>query len=125
MADPGSVSYQFARKGVIVVVDGTSEDAVLEATIEHNVEDISSNGDGLVLTCDPSSMVAARAALQASGIDYESADVEFVSSMKIQADAETATKVIKMIDAIEDLDDVQNVFTNMDVSAEVLAALEA
>ena len=125
MADPGSVSYQFARKGVIVVVDGASEDAVLEATIEHNVEDISSNGDGLVLTCDPSSMVAARAALQASGIDYESADVEFVSSMKIQADAETATKVIKMIDAIEDLDDVQNVFTNMDVSAEVLAALEA
>jgi transcriptional/translational regulatory protein YebC/TACO1 len=63
--------------------------------------------------------------LQASGIDYESADVEFVSSMKIQADAETANKVIRMIDAIEDLDDVQSVFTNMDVSAEVLASLEA
>lgn len=125
MADPGSVSYQFARKGVIVVVDGANEDAILEATIEHDVEDLSANGDGFVLTCDPSSMVAARAALQSSGIDYESADVEFVSSMKIQADAETATKVIKMIDAIEDLDDVQNVFTNMDVSAEVLAALEA
>jgi transcriptional/translational regulatory protein YebC/TACO1 len=69
-------------------------------------------------------MVQARAALQASGIDYESADVEFVSSMKIQADAETANKVIRMIDAIEDLDDVQSVFTNMDVSAEVLATLE-
>jgi transcriptional/translational regulatory protein YebC/TACO1 len=63
--------------------------------------------------------------LQANGIDYESADVEFVSSMKIQADAETANKVIKMIDAIEDLDDVQSVFTNMDISAEVLASLEA
>jgi YebC/PmpR family DNA-binding regulatory protein len=125
MADPGSVSYQFARKGVIVVVDGANEDAILEATIEHDVEDISSNGDGFVLTCDPSSMVQARAALQANGIDYESADVEFVSSMKIQADAETANKVIKMIDAIEDLDDVQSVFTNMDVSAEVLASLEA
>jgi transcriptional/translational regulatory protein YebC/TACO1 len=70
-------------------------------------------------------MVQARAALQANGIDYESADVEFVSSMKIQADAETANKVIKMIDAIEDLDDVQSVFTNMDISAEVLASLEA
>jgi transcriptional/translational regulatory protein YebC/TACO1 len=70
-------------------------------------------------------MVQARAALQANGIDYESADVEFVSSMKIQADAETASKVIKMIDAIEDLDDVQSVFTNMDISAEVLASLEA
>ena len=125
MADPGSVSYQVARKGVIVVVDGTNEDAVLEATIEHDVDDVSANGDGFVVTCDPSSMVAARAALQAAGIDYESADVEFVSSMKIQADAETATKVIKMIDAIEDLDDVQSVFTNMDITPEVLAALEA
>jgi transcriptional/translational regulatory protein YebC/TACO1 len=63
--------------------------------------------------------------LQSAGIDYESADVEFVSSMKIQADADTANKVIKMIDAIEDLDDVQSVYTNMDISAEVLAALEA
>jgi transcriptional/translational regulatory protein YebC/TACO1 len=70
-------------------------------------------------------MVDARAALQSAGIDYESADVEFVSSMKIQADADTANKVIKMIDAIEDLDDVQSVYTNMDISAEVLAALEA
>jgi YebC/PmpR family DNA-binding regulatory protein len=125
MADPGSVSYQFARKGIIVVVDGANEDAILEATIEHDVEDLSANGDGFVLTCDPSSMVDARAALQSAGIDYESADVEFVSSMKIQADAETANKVIKMIDALEDLDDVQSVYTNMDISAEVLAALEA
>jgi transcriptional/translational regulatory protein YebC/TACO1 len=70
-------------------------------------------------------MVDARAALQSAGIDYESADVEFVSSMKIQADAETANKVIRMIDAIEDLDDVQSVYTNMDISVEVLAALEA
>ena len=125
MANPGSVSYQFARKGVIVVVDGADEDAILEATIEHDVEDLSANGEGFVLTCDPSSMVDARASLQSAGIDYESADVEFVSSLKIQADAETANKVIRMIDAIEDLDDVQSVYTNMDISAEVLAALEA
>ncbi|MEY3561890.1 MAG: hypothetical protein RL068_1042 [Actinomycetota bacterium] len=125
MADPGSVSYQFARKGVIVVSTNASEDAILEATIEHDVEDLSSNGDGFVITCDPSSMVDARAALQSAGIDYESADVEFVSSMKIQADAETARKVIAMLDAIEDLDDVQSVYTNMDVTAEVLEQLEA
>jgi YebC/PmpR family DNA-binding regulatory protein len=125
MADPGSVSYQFARKGVIVCTAGSNEDAILEATLEHDAEDVSSNGEGFVVTVDPSSMVAARAALQAAGIDYESADVEFVSSMKIQADLETASKVIKMIDAIEDLDDVQNVYTNMDISAEVLERLEA
>ncbi|MFM1779490.1 MAG: hypothetical protein RIS51_635 [Actinomycetota bacterium] len=126
MADPGSVSYQFARKGVIVVpAAGTSEDAILEATLEHNVEDIALNGESFVLTTDPSSMVAARAALESSGIDYESADVEFVSSLKIQADADLAEKVIKLIDALEDLDDVQNVYTNMDIDSAALADLEA
>jgi YebC/PmpR family DNA-binding regulatory protein len=124
MADPGSVSYQFARKGVILV-NGSDEDAILEATIEHDVEDVSSAGDGFVVTCDPSSMVDARAALQSAGIDYESADVEFVSSLKIDADAELADKVIKLIDALEDLDDVQAVFTNMDVSAATMEELES
>jgi YebC/PmpR family DNA-binding regulatory protein len=123
MADPGSVSYQFARKGVILV-NGSDEDSILEATIEHDVEDVSSAGDGFVVTCDPSSMVDARAALQSAGIDYESADVEFVSSLKIDADAELADKVIKLIDALEDLDDVQAVFTNMDVSAATMEELE-
>jgi YebC/PmpR family DNA-binding regulatory protein len=124
MADPGSVSYQFARKGVILV-NGSDEDSILEATIEHDVEDVSKAGDGFVVTCDPSSMVDARAALQSAGIDYESADVEFVSSLKIDADAELADKVIKLIDALEDLDDVQAVYTNMDVSAATLEELES
>jgi YebC/PmpR family DNA-binding regulatory protein len=124
MADPGSVSYQFARKGVIVV-QGSNEDSILEATLEHNVDDIAAIGEGFVLTCDPSSMVAARTALQESGIDYESADVEFVSSMKIDADADLADKVIKLIDALEDLDDVQAVYTNMDISSKTLEELEA
>ncbi len=125
MADPGSVSYQFARKGVIVLPEGPSEDAILEATLEHDLEDIAHGADGFVLTTDPSSMVPARAALQAAGIDYESADVEFVSSLKMGADFETATKVIKLIDTLEDLDDVQSVYTNMDLSQDVLAQLEA
>ena len=125
MADPGSVSYQLARKGVILVPSGPSEDDVLEATLEHDVEDLSSGIDSFVLITDPSSMVAARSALQEAGIDYDSADVEFVSSLKISADLETANKVIKLIDALEDLDDVQAVFTNMDLSQEVLGQLEA
>jgi YebC/PmpR family DNA-binding regulatory protein len=126
MADPGSVSYQFARKGVIVVAkaEGTTEDSILEAVLEVGVEDLEVNADQFVITTDPSSMVAVRSALQSVGIDYESADVEFVSSMSIQVDADTARKAISLIDALEDQDDVQNVYSNLDISAEVLAELE-
>ncbi|MEY4962281.1 MAG: hypothetical protein RLZZ249_978 [Actinomycetota bacterium] len=124
MADPGSVSYQFARKGIIVI-NGSNEDAILEAAIEHDIEDVALVGESHVLTCDPSSIVAVRTSLQNAGIDYESADVEFVSSLKVDLDADNAEKVIKLIDAVEDLDDVQTVYTNMDVSASVLSELEA
>lgn len=126
MADPGSVSYQFARKGVIVVAkaEGTTEDSILEAVLEVGVEDLEINGDQFVITTDPSSMVAVRTALQNAGIDYESADVEFVSSMAIQVDVDTARKAIALIDALEDQDDVQNVYSNLDISPEVLAELE-
>jgi YebC/PmpR family DNA-binding regulatory protein len=123
LADPGSVSYQFSRKGVIVVSDGISEDRILEATIEHAVEDIAAAGDGFVVTCEASALTAVREALQNAGLDYESADVEFVSSLKIQADRELAEKNIKLVEALEDLDDVQEVYTNMDLSSEVLAQL--
>ncbi len=123
LADPGSVSYQFSRKGVIVVSDGITEDQILEATIEHAVDDIAASGDGYVVTCDASAITAVRETLQAAGLDYESADVEFVSSLKIQADKETAEKNIKLVEALEDLDDVQEVYTNMDLTNEVLAQL--
>ncbi|MFM1994227.1 MAG: hypothetical protein RL537_916 [Actinomycetota bacterium] len=123
LADPGSVAYQFSRKGVIVVSDGVTEDQILEATIEHAVDDIAASGDGYVVTCDASAITAVREALQAAGLDYESADVEFVSSLKIQADKETAEKNIKLVEALEDLDDVQEVYTNMDLTNEVLAQL--
>ena len=126
MADPGSVSYQFSRKGVIVVAknDTTSEDKILEAVLEVGIDDIEDREDQFVITTDPSSMVMVRTALQNFGLDYESADVEFVSSMPIQVDLETAKKVIDLIDALEDLDDVQNVFSNFDMSAEVAAQLD-
>ena len=127
MADPGSVSYQFSRKGVIIVEkdDSVTEDKILEAVIEVDIDDITLRADQFVITTDPNQMVQARAALQSSGIDYESADVEFISSMPIQVDLETARKVIALIDALEDSDEVQNVYSNFDVSAEVAAELEA
>jgi transcriptional/translational regulatory protein YebC/TACO1 len=108
---------------VIVLPGDASEDAVLEATIEHNIEDIEAGPDSAVLTCEASSLVAVRQALQDAGIDYESADVEFVSSIKVDADAETAGKIVRLVEALEDLDDVQEVYTNMDVSNEVLSQL--
>jgi len=127
MADPGSVSYQFSRKGVIVVEANAAatEDSILEAVIEVGVDDIQDRGEQFIVTTDPSKMVEVRSALQTAGIDYESADVEFVSSMPVQVDLETARKVISLIDALEDSDEVQNVFSNFDMSAEVAAALDA
>ena len=127
MADPGSVSYQFSRKGVIVVekTDTTNEDSILEAVLEIGVDDIQDRPERVIITTDPSDMVAVRSALQSAGIDYESADVEFISSMPVQVDVDTARKVIALIDALEDSDEVQNVYSNFDMSAEVAAVLEA
>jgi len=127
MADPGSVSYQFSRKGVITLdkTENASEDKILEAVLDVGIEDIQDRGEQFVITTDPSQMVAVRSALQSAGIDYESADVEFVSSMPVQVDLETAKKVIALIDALEDSDEVQNVYSNFDVSAEVAMQLEA
>jgi len=127
MADPGSVSYQFSRKGVIVVekTDTTNEDSILEAVLEFGVDDIQDRPEQVIITTDPSQMVAVRSALQAAGIDYESADVEFISSMPVQVDVDTARKVIALIDALEDSDEVQNVYSNFDMTAEVAELLEA
>lgn len=125
MADPGSVSYQFSRKGVIVVAknEATTEDSILEAVLEVGIEDIEDRGEQFVLTTDPSDMVKVRSALQQAGLDYESADAEFVSSMPVQVDVDTARKVIDLIDALEDLDDVQSVYSNFDMTAEVASQL--
>jgi YebC/PmpR family DNA-binding regulatory protein len=125
MADPGSVSYQFARKGVILVPGSFTEDQILEATIEHGVEDLQIIGDSFLLTCDPSKITETRSALQQSTIDYESADVEFVSTLKVEVDVINARKVIDLIEALEELDDVQEVYTNMEISESVMAELEA
>lgn len=126
MADIGSVNFMFSRKGVVTVTKNASasEDAVLDAALDAGIEDVEDRGELLVLTTDPSDMVGVRTALQSANIDYESADVEFVPSMNVQVDAPTARKVIALIDVLEDLDDVQNIYSNFDLSAEVLAELE-
>ncbi|MGK9147025.1 YebC/PmpR family DNA-binding transcriptional regulator [Plantibacter flavus] len=126
MADPGSVAYNFHRKGLIVVqAEGTSEDDILAAVLEAGAEEVNTEGDTFEVLTEPSDMVATRSALQEAGIDYDSADVAFVPSLKVEIDAETARKVFKLIDALEDNDDVQNIYSNFDLSPEVQAELEA
>jgi YebC/PmpR family DNA-binding regulatory protein len=125
MADPGSVSYLFNRKGVIIVSknSGVTEDKVLEAVLEAGAEEVNDMGEALEVVCEASDIVAVRSALQGAGIDYESADSSFLPSLSIPLDAEGAAKVFALIDAIEELDDVQNVYSNFDVSDEVMASL--
>jgi YebC/PmpR family DNA-binding regulatory protein len=126
MADLGSVSYLFNRKGVIIVKkDGTlTEDSILEAVLEAGAEEVNDLGEAFEIVSEPADLVPVRTALQSAGIDYESADSSFLPSMSIPLDAEGAKKVFELIDAIEELDDVQNVFSNFDVSDEVMASLD-
>ena len=126
LADPGSVAYNFSRKGVISITktDGVDEDAILEAVLDAGAEEVKDQGGGFEVITDPSDLVPARSALQAAGIDYDSAEAEFVPNLTIAADAELAKKVFRLIDALEDSDDVQNIFTNIEVPADVQAQLD-
>lgn len=126
MADPGSVSYNFSRKGVIAVMktDDLTEDAVMEAVLDAGAEEVTDRGEGFEIVTEASELVPARSALQEAGIDYDSADVEFVPGLKIEVDLETARKVFRLIDALDDDDDVQNVYANYEVPADVQAALD-
>ena len=127
LADPGSVAYNFARKGVISItkVDGVTEDDILVAVLDAGAEEVKDHGGGFEVITDPSDLVAARTALQDAGIDYDSAEAEFVPSLQVEIDAETARKVFRIIDALEDSDDVQNVFANFEIPADVQAELDA
>ncbi len=126
LADPGSVAYLFSRKGQVIVSKegGVTEDAILEATIEAGAEDIVDLGEVFEVLSDPGNLVAVRTALQAAGIDYESAEASLVPSVEIEVDVEGARKMLRLIEALEDSDDVQNVYANFDASDEVLAAAE-
>lgn len=124
MADPGSVAYLFNRKGLIVVPKGSdvSEDSLMEATLEAGAQEINDLGETFEIISEAADLVAVRSALQSANIDYDSADSSFVPSMKVPVtDANIAKKIFDLIDAIEDLDDVQNVYGNFDVSDEVVA----
>jgi len=129
MADPGSVSYLFNRKGVVLVPgvgpDGSAlgEDDVLTAVLDAGAEEVNDVGGSFEVVAQASDLVAVRTALQDAGIDYESADMSWLPSVSVPLDEDGARKVFRLVEALEDLDDVQNVWANFDVSDEVLATI--
>jgi YebC/PmpR family DNA-binding regulatory protein len=128
MAEPGSVAYMFNRKGVIIVkrVQGNAtltEDRILECVLDAGPEEVNDLGENFEIVSAATDLVDIRSALQNGGIDYESADVSFLPSISIPIDASQAKAIFDLIDAIEDCDDVQNVYGNFDVSDEIVASL--
>ncbi len=130
MADVGSVSRIYDRKGVVTLAksqgDRTlTEDDVLEATLDAEPEDITDDGESFKIICDPNRVVDVRKAVQDAGFDYDAAETEFVPQYDQAVDAkDAAEKLFKLLDAIEDVDDVQNVYSNEDVPDEILGELD-
>ena len=131
MADVGSVQRMFSRKGVVTVAKEQggrtlTEDDVMEAALDGGLEEVEDGGEQWEALSDPNDVVEVRKAVEAAGLEYEAAEVQFVASFDSPiTDAQDAQKLFTLIDALEDCDDVQNVFTNVDLTPEVAAALEA
>ncbi|MEV4103750.1 YebC/PmpR family DNA-binding transcriptional regulator [Nonomuraea sp. NPDC049649] len=126
LADPGSVSYMFNRKGVVIVPkDGLDEDTVLMAVLDAGAEEVNDLGEAFEVVCEAGDLVPVRKALQDAGIDYDSAESSFLPTMSVPLDEDTARKVFRLIEALEDSDDVQNVYSNFDVSDEIMEKIDA
>jgi YebC/PmpR family DNA-binding regulatory protein len=128
MADPGSVSYLFSRKGVVVVPREQSgrtltEEDVLEAVLEAGAEDVEDLGEAFEIRSEATDLVAVRTAVQNAGFDYDSAESSWVPSVTVELDEDGAKQIFRLIEALEDSDDVQNVYANFDVSDEIMEAV--
>jgi YebC/PmpR family DNA-binding regulatory protein len=120
MADPGSVAYLFNRKGVVLVPkNGRSEDDVLMAVLDAGAEEVNDLDDSFEIVSEATDLGAVREALKAAGIDYEAADISWLPSVSVPLEDEPARKVLRLVDALEDCDDVQNVWANFDISDDV------
>jgi len=125
MADAGSVSYLFNRKGVVLVPKSPKlgEDDVLTAVLDAGAEEVTDIGESYEVISEATDLVGVRTALQQAGIEYESAEAAFLPSVEIELDEETARKVFRVIEALEESDEVQEVYANYSVSDDVLEKL--
>lgn len=122
MAEPGAVGWQFSRKGVIMATGG--EDEVMLAALDAGAEDVAADGEGFRILCNPSDVYEVRDALEAAGVSVVSAESTMVSSTVIEVtDPDDARKVLRIVDALEDNDDVQDVYGNFDISEELMEAV--
>jgi len=125
MAEPGAVGWQFSRRGV-VMVSGGDEDSVMMAALDAGADDVAPDGNMFRVTCDPSTVYDVRDALQGAGFTVESAESTMVASLSVEVtDRDDARKILRIIDAFEDNDDVQDVYSNFDISDELMEAVEA
>ncbi len=126
IAEPGSVAWQFQRKGIIVVPATMSEDDLMLTAIEAGADDIAAQGNEFHITCEASETMEVRTALEAAGVKVTSSDLTMVPGALIDIETiEGARAILKVIDALDDQDDVQEVYTNFDMSDEIVAALNA
>jgi YebC/PmpR family DNA-binding regulatory protein len=124
LGDPGSVAYVFDRKGVVVVPKGDkSEDDILEVVLEAGADEVNDLGESFEIISEATDFVAVRKAIQDAGIDYDSAEASWVPNLQVPLDLDGAKKMIRVIEALEDSDDVQDVFANGDIPDDVLAEL--
>ena len=129
MGESGSVAFMFNRKGVVIVpkkqpTGEASEDGLLEIVLDSGAEEVNDLGESFEIVSEATDLVAVRESLQAAGVDYDSADSSFLPSVEVPLDKDGAKKMFRIIEALEDSDDVQNVYANGDVPDDVLAELE-
>ncbi|MGH9020580.1 MAG: YebC/PmpR family DNA-binding transcriptional regulator [Acidimicrobiales bacterium] len=123
IAEPGSVSWQFARKGVVEVAKPVDEDQLLEWVADAGGENFTDEGESYQVTSEPHDLMAMRDALEAHGLKVTSAELTLVPQNLVEvADEGEAKRVLRLVDAMDEHDDVQNVYANFDVADEVLAA---
>lgn len=122
LGEPGSVGYLFEQKGYILAQG--DEDTVLLVALDGGAEDVRPDGDQWEVITAPSDVQRVREGLESAGIDIESSDVTYLPTTSVPVDEKTAPSVLRLVDALEDLDDVQAVFANFDISEEVFASLE-
>jgi transcriptional/translational regulatory protein YebC/TACO1 len=124
MAEPGAVAWQFDRKGVILVDRAADEDELMLAALDAGAEDIADDGDAWRITSPPSDLHVVRTALEEAGMTVESSELTMVPQTTIALDtAEAAKKVLRLVDALDDHDDVQGVYGNFDIPDEILATV--
>ena len=120
----GSVAYMFNKEGMLNYPPGADEDAIMEAALESGAEDVVVNDDGSIdVLTTPEEFTRVKDAMVAAGYEPDNAEVTFSASNSAELDQETAEKLLRMVDALEDLDDVQDVYTNADIADEILDAI--